>query len=167
MKKDYSSDPLYLLIIISQSGNYSNSPKFGLIFLVSIYKESVFPIPFVPTNPRIAPFRGTGNLCKTNQLKPNLCETYSGKSIGKLIILIALKGHFLTQRLQPMHSISLIKAKGSSFSTLMQILPWALMGQIFLHSRLHFFGLHFSSFKIANHFLSFAIIFIININLIN
>ena len=77
----------------------------------------VLPIPLVPTNPKIAPFLGIGSLCNTNQLAPNLCDTWSGKSVGRFMILIASNGHFLTQRLQPMQRISLITAKGSLLST--------------------------------------------------
>ena len=62
-------------MIESHYGNYSSYPKFGLIFLVSIYSDKVLPIPLVPTNPNIDPFLGTGSLCKTNLLAPNLCET--------------------------------------------------------------------------------------------
>jgi hypothetical protein len=62
VKKECNSEPLYFSIIVSQGGNYSSSPKLGLIFLVRICRESVFPIPFVPTKPNIDPFLGTGNL---------------------------------------------------------------------------------------------------------
>ena len=69
------------------------------------------------------PFLGIGSLCNMNQFSPNLWDTYSGRSVGRFIILIASKGHFLTQRLQPIHKASLIVAHLSDFSTLIHILP--------------------------------------------
>ena len=69
--------------------------------------------------------------------------------------------------LHPIHSVSLIVAHLSDFSTLIHILPCALIGQTFLHSRLHFYGLHFSGLSNASLFFSFPMvykIFLISLN---
>lgn len=117
VKKECNSEPLYLSIIFSQEGRSSSSPRLGLIFLVKTCKAVVFPIPLVPTSPSMEPFLGMGSLCKTNLLAPNLWETWSGRSVGRFIILIASKGHFLTQRLHPIQRTSLMTANGSDLST--------------------------------------------------
>lgn len=75
------------------------------------------------------------------------------------MILIASKGHFFTQRLQPIHNASLMMLHLSVFSTFIQIFPYAFIGHIFLHSRLHFEGLHFSGFKRANLFLLLVMVY--------
>lgn len=56
------------------------------------------------------------------------------KSLGKLIILIALKGHFITQALQPIQSASFIIAVFEPFDTSIHNLPYLLTGHPFLHS---------------------------------
>ena len=55
----------------------------------------------------------------------------------------------LVQMLQPMHSSSEIHAILSFFWTSMQNLPIRTTGQDFLHSSMHFEGLHFSAFTMA------------------
>ncbi|KAI8895074.1 hypothetical protein BC833DRAFT_529850 [Globomyces pollinis-pini] len=65
------------------------------------------------------------------------------------MILIASKGHFLTQIPQPIQSSSEIKANLSDGNTSIQSFPILTTGQPFLHSCLHFFGLHLSALTIA------------------
>jgi predicted small secreted protein len=66
-----------------------------------------------------------------------------------LIILIALNGHFLTQRPQPMHNTYEIYAIVEVGITSIHNLSVLLTGHVFLHSCLHFFGLHFYLLIIA------------------
>jgi hypothetical protein len=58
-----------------------------------------------------------------------------------------------------MHNASLIVLHLSDFSTLIQIFPCAFIGHIFLHSRLHLDGLHFSGFKSASLFLLLVMVY--------
>jgi hypothetical protein len=65
------------------------------------------------------------------------------------MIMMASKGHFLTQIPQPMHSSSEIQANLLLLDTSMHSFPTFTTGHDFLHSCLHFFGLHLSSLTIA------------------
>ena len=65
------------------------------------------------------------------------------------MMLMAPKGHFLTQIPQPIHSRSDMKAILDSGVTSMQSLPVRTTGHDFLHSCRHFFGLHLSLLIIA------------------
>jgi hypothetical protein len=65
------------------------------------------------------------------------------------MILIASKGHLLTHIPHPIQSGSEIKHITDVGSTSIHILPVLLTGQVFLHSYLHFLGLHLSGFMIA------------------
>lgn len=65
------------------------------------------------------------------------------------MILRASKGHLLTQIPQPIQRGSLTLASLEVGSTSIQREPDLLMGQDFLHSYLHFLGLHLSSLIIA------------------
>jgi len=65
------------------------------------------------------------------------------------MILIASKGHLLTHIPQPMHSVSEMKQMTDVGNTSMQTLPVLLTGQVFLHSCLHFLGLHLSGLMMA------------------
>ncbi|KAK2023816.1 hypothetical protein LZ31DRAFT_476956 [Colletotrichum somersetense] len=64
-------------------------------------------------------------------------------------MVIALKGHFLGQIPQPMHSDSERKAMRDSGVTSMQSFPERTTGHDFLHSWRHFFGLHLSLLTMA------------------
>lgn len=75
--------------------------------------------------------------------------TSFSRFVGKLMICIAEKGHFLTQIPHPMHSVSDMKAIFESGVTSIQSLPVRTTGHDFLHSCLHFFGLHLSVSIIA------------------
>lgn len=65
------------------------------------------------------------------------------------MIWIAEKGHFRTQIPHPMHRVSEMNAIFDSGATSIQSLPVLTTGQDFLHSCLHFFGLHLSVSTIA------------------
>lgn len=65
------------------------------------------------------------------------------------MILIALKGHFLTQIPQPTQRSYEISTMGELGMTSMHIFSVLLTGQLFLHSCLHFLGLHFSLLTMA------------------
>lgn len=64
-------------------------------------------------------------------------------------MLMALKGHFLGQMPQPIHSRSEMKAIFDSGATSMQSLPDRTTGQDFLHSCRHFYITEFSNFKVG------------------
>lgn len=64
-------------------------------------------------------------------------------------MLIASKGHFFTQIPQPIQSGSEMNAILLVEVTSIHNLPIRTTGQLFLHSCLHFFGLHFSDETIA------------------
>jgi trans-aconitate methyltransferase len=68
-----------------------------------------------------------------------LWVTSFSRLVGRLIMLIAPKGHFLTQIPQPMHRVSEIKAILEVGSTSIQSLPVLTTGHDFLHSCLHFY----------------------------
>jgi hypothetical protein len=55
-------------------------------------------------------------------------------SLGKLIIMIALNGHFLTHIAQPMHKDSLIVHILLYLVTSMHNFSFLFAGQFFLHS---------------------------------
>jgi hypothetical protein len=65
------------------------------------------------------------------------------------MMLMAEKGHFLGQIPHPMQRLSEMKAIFDSGVTSMQSRPLRTTGQDFLHSCLHFFGLHLSVLMIA------------------
>jgi hypothetical protein len=69
--------------------------------------------------------------------------------LGTLTILMAPKGHFLTQIPQPTQSISEISTMVEVGITSMHIFYVLLTGQLFLHSCLQRLGLHFSTLTIA------------------
>jgi len=68
-------------------------------------------------------------------------QSFSSSS-GKLTMLIALKGHFLTHMPQPLHSFSemmiLFSSKRLAYTRLRN------MGQYFMNIWFHFFGFHLS-----------------------
>ena len=95
----------------------SNLPKFGRSLFPKTYKAVDFPIPFVPTNPKTYPGLGVGNLWSLNEFLPYLCVISFDISLGKLIILIAWKGHLLMHKPHPMHKPSDISTHFDVFST--------------------------------------------------
>jgi hypothetical protein len=68
-------------------------------------------------------------------------------SLGKLTMLMALKGHFLTHIPQPLQSVSAMIALLPS--TLMASTLLRTIGQKLTHSELHFLTLHLSSSNTA------------------
>lgn len=137
-----------------QAGGFSNFPRLGCKVPAKIFRAVDLPIPFVPTSPRTSPGRGVGSLWSLNELTPYLWVTSFCSSFGRLMILMASKGHLFTHKPQPIHSVSEIKQMTEVGSTSMQTLPALLTGQLFLHSCLHFLGLHLSGLIIA--ILSFS-----------
>ena len=78
--------------------------------------------------------------------------------MGKLIIVMALNGHFLTHIPQPMHRASEMKHILLAFVTSMHIFSILFGGQTFAHSYEHFFGLHLSGLIIAIRSFSVSIL---------
>ena len=132
-----------------QSGGASNFPKFGLSFPARILSAVDLPMPFVPTRPSTSPGRGVGSRCSLNVFGPYRCVVSFSRFFGRLMIWMASKGHFFTQMPQPMQSVSERKATLSVLFTSMHSFPIFTTGQDFLHSCLHFFGLHRSAFTMA------------------
>ncbi|KAI9336789.1 hypothetical protein BDR26DRAFT_864609 [Obelidium mucronatum] len=62
---------------------------------------------------------------------------------------MASKGHFLTQIPHPIHNSSERNAIFEFTATSIQSFPILTTGQPFLHSCLHFFGLHLSALTMA------------------
>ena len=60
--------------------------------------------------------------------------TWDSRFVGRLMILMAAKGHFFTQIPHPIQSRSEMKAIFDSGVTSMQSLPVRTTGQDFLHS---------------------------------
>jgi len=75
-----------------------------------------------------------------------ICDS---RLVGRLIMVIALKGHFLGQIPHPIHKFSDMKAIFDSLVTSIQSRPLLTTGQDFLHSCRHFLGLHLSVLMIA------------------
>lgn len=129
----------------------------GFIFPERIWRAVDLPIPFVPTNPSTWPGLGVGNLCNLKVLLPYLWVVSLSIFLGRLMILIAWNGHLLTQIPQPIQRISEISTNADCGVTSIQIFSVLLTGHPFLHSCLHFFGLHFSLLTMAILNLSYYI----------
>lgn len=110
VKNICNSLPLKKDKISRHSGGLLNLPKLGFNFEDKILSAVDFPIPLVPTKPKICPSLGMGNLCNLNVFGPYLCTTSLLISLGKLIMDIDVNGHFFTQIPQPIHNVSLIYA---------------------------------------------------------
>jgi hypothetical protein len=74
------------------------------------------------------------------------------------MIVNALNGHYLTQRLHPIHIVSEIIVIFDVFVTSIHILPVLFTGHVLAHSSAHLFGLHFSELTIAIRCLSVSIL---------
>lgn len=88
------------------SGGFVKFPKFGLNWLPNTWRAVDLPIPLIPTRPKICPGLGVGNLWSLNAFLPYRWVVNLAMSLGRLTILMAWKGHFLTQIPQPTHKIS-------------------------------------------------------------
>lgn len=132
-----------------QSGGFVKLPRFGFSLFPRICNAVDFPIPFIPTKPKIWPGLGVGNLCNLKAFFPYLCVHSLSIFLGTLIILMALNGHFFTHIPQPIHRISEISEMVEVGITSMHIFSVLFTGQAFLHSCLHFLGLHFYLLTIA------------------
>jgi len=75
--------------------------------------------------------------------------TWLSRFVGKLMIWMASKGHFLGQIPHPIQRRSLMKAILLAGSTSIHSLPVLTTGHAFLHSWRHFFGLHLSELTMA------------------
>lgn len=81
-----------------------------------------------------------GNLCNLKLLAEYRWVTMVSKLVGKLMMLMASKGHFLGQIPQPIQRRSEMKAILESGATSIQSLPVRTTGQDFLHSCRHFYA---------------------------
>ena len=126
-----------------------NRPRLGFILPAKIFKAVDFPIPFVPTKPSTCPVLGVGNLCSLNEFGPYLCVVSFSKFLGRLMMFRASNGHFFTQIPHPMQRSSEMYAIFDVPPTSMHIFPIFTTGHAFLHSCLHFFGLHRSALIMA------------------
>ena len=88
---------------MSQSGGSLYNPKFGFTLPDNIWSAVDFPIPLVPTKPSTWPGLGIGSLWSLNEFYPYWCVNSVLRSLGKLIISMALNGHFFTHRAHPIH----------------------------------------------------------------
>ena len=129
-------------MISGHSGGLSNSPKFGLKSPAKTFNVVLFPIPFCPSKPKTVPGEGMG---KRKSLKllalKRWLQSFSSSS-GKLTMLIALKGHFLTQIPHPLQSVSDMMALLPS--TRIASTRLRTIGQKLTQSWLHFLTLHLS-----------------------
>ena len=78
-----------------------------------------------------------------------LCVVSLLKFEGKLMMVIASKGHFFTQIPQPIHNSSEMEAIFTIGVTSIHSFPIRTTGQDFLHSCRHLLGLHLSLLTIA------------------
>lgn len=83
------------------------------------------------------------------------------------MIFMASKGHLFTHIPQPMHKVSEMKQITEVGYTSMHSLPVLFTGQVFLHSCLHFLGLHLSGLIMAILSFSSTSTMIVNNHLIN
>jgi hypothetical protein len=122
----------------SQSGGLSYRPRFGFNFPARIFNAVLLPIPFVPTSPSTCPGLGIGNLWSLKLLAEKRWVTCVSRLVGKLMMLIAPKGHFFGQIPHPIHSRSEMNAILDSAVTSIQSFPVLTTGQDFRHSWRHF-----------------------------
>ncbi len=87
----YQSNSLWFLEYVQLTANL---PRLGLVFPARILRAVDLPIPFVPTSPRTSPGRGTGRRCNLNEFFEYRCVVFASRLLGKLMIEIALNGHF-------------------------------------------------------------------------
>lgn len=117
------------MTISAQSGGFSQFPKFGFRLPLKIFNALDLPIPFVPTNPKISPGLGVGSLWILNWLFPYQWVISLSNPDGRLMIWIALNGHFLMHCPHPIQRISEMKAIFEVFETSMHSLPPFTTGQ--------------------------------------
>lgn len=98
-------------------------PRFGLSWLERILRAVLLPMPLVPTNPKTCPGLGVGNRWSLNEFGPKRCVCSLLRLVGKLMMVMALKGHFLMHIPQPMHNVSEMKAMRSVGTTSIHNFP--------------------------------------------
>ncbi|KAI1141908.1 hypothetical protein F5Y05DRAFT_209617 [Hypoxylon sp. FL0543] len=107
----------------SQSGGLSYLPRLGFSLPLRIFNAVLFPIPLVPTRPKTCPGLGVGNRWSLKLLAEYRWVTWVSRLVGRLMIVIASKGHFLGQIPHPMQRLSEMKAIFESGLTSMQSFP--------------------------------------------
>lgn len=98
-----SSEPRKYLITSSQSGGFSNFPRLGFSLPLRILRAVLFPIPLVPTRPRTWPGRGVGRRWSLKLLAEYRWVTWVSRLVGRLMMVMASKGHLLGQIPHPIH----------------------------------------------------------------
>ncbi|KAI3575173.1 hypothetical protein IWW34DRAFT_88767 [Fusarium oxysporum f. sp. albedinis] len=83
-----------------------------------------------------------GRRCSLKLLGPYRWVTWLSRLVGKLMMVMASKGHFLGQIPQPIQRDSEMNASLESGWTSIQSFPLRTTGQDFLHSCRHFRGRH-------------------------
>lgn len=109
------------------SKNTLKRPRLGLSLPDKTLRAVLLPMPLVPTSPSTCPGLGVGKRCNLNELGPNLCVVSFSKLVGKLMIVMAPKGHFRTHIPHPMHNVSEMNEMGSSGVTSIHSLPNTIM----------------------------------------
>ncbi len=139
-------------MISLHSGGSLYLPKLGLISPEKTLRVVLLPIPFWPSKPKTVPGEGIGRRKSLKLFSPKRWLQSFSSSSGKLTMLIAWKGHFLTQMPHPLQSVSEIIAL--SPSTLIASTRLRTIGQKCTQSWLHFFVLHLSVFNTASRVIS-------------
>ena len=93
--------------------------------------------------------QGLKGYLKVSNISTQVCVVSLLKFEGKLMMVIASKGHFFTQIPQPMQSSSEIEAIFTNGVTSIHNFPIRTTGHDFLHSCRHLLGLHLSLLTIA------------------
>lgn len=115
----------------SQSGGFSYLPRLGLSLPLRIFNAVLFPIPLVPTRPRTWPGRGVGSRWSLKLFAEYRWVTWVSRLVGRLMMVMASKGHFLGQIPHPMQRLSEMKAIFESGLTSMQSFPLRTTCQVY------------------------------------
>lgn len=113
MKYPCNSLPRKCFNTACQSGGSLNCPRLGFNFPDKILRAVDLPIPLVPTSPSTCPGRGDGRRWSLNELAAYRWVTSESRLVGRLMMLMAPKGHFLGQIPHP----KIITTRETSIST--------------------------------------------------